>query len=130
MIIHTASGATKPLPEDLDPERVAGLDPEGRIVVDDFDARAKGEGFLFALTLCCNASDKGTEHGVVCRGCYSDAEVGDYLWWQPPTSEAPGGFPGLDELVEISPEDDGAPCCPDPGCPGNPCTFPGYAENH
>lgn len=27
-------------------------------------------------------------------------------------------------------EADGAPCCPDPGCPGNPCTFPGYAENH
>jgi len=21
---------------------------------------------------------------------------------------------------------DGAPCCPDPGCSGSPCTFPGY----
>lgn len=28
-------------------------------------------------------------------------------------------------------EEDGAPCCPDPGptCPGH-CTFPGYADNH
>lgn len=23
-----------------------------------------------------------------------------------------------------------APCCPDPECGGQPCTFPGYAENH
>lgn len=31
------------------------------------------------------------------------------------------------------PEPDGAPCCPDPGCPGRgggECEFPGYAENH
>lgn len=32
-------------------------------------------------------------------------------------------------------EPDGAPCCPDPGCPGwrsggKGCTFPGYADNH
>jgi hypothetical protein len=25
---------------------------------------------------------------------------------------------------------DGAPCCPDPGCSGRPCDFPGYAKNH
>jgi hypothetical protein len=25
---------------------------------------------------------------------------------------------------------DPTPCCPDPGCGGNPCTFPGYAANH
>lgn len=30
----------------------------------------------------------------------------------------------------FEPDDDGAACCPDPGCPGNPCTFPGYADNH
>lgn len=36
----------------------------------------------------------------------------------------------LDEESLDEPEDDGAPCCPDPGCSGNPCTFPGYAENH
>lgn len=28
------------------------------------------------------------------------------------------------------PDYDPTPCCPDPGCPGNPCTFPGYATNH
>lgn len=27
-------------------------------------------------------------------------------------------------------EPDGAPCCLDPDCGGNPCTFPGYAANH
>ena len=30
-------------------------------------------------------------------------------------------------------DDDGAPCCLDPGCPGRgsgDCTFPGYADNH
>ncbi len=30
-------------------------------------------------------------------------------------------------------EPDGAPCCPDPGCPGRgnqPCTFPGYVEGN
>lgn len=30
-------------------------------------------------------------------------------------------------------ERDGAPCCPDPGCPGRgskPCTFPGYVEGN
>lgn len=27
-------------------------------------------------------------------------------------------------------EEDGAPCCPDPNCDRNPCTFPGYADNH
>ena len=34
---------------------------------------------------------------------------------------------------ERVPDDDGAPCCPDPGCPGRSggtCTFPGYAANH
>lgn len=25
---------------------------------------------------------------------------------------------------------DPTPCCPDSGCGGNPCTFPGYADNH
>lgn len=102
--IVTESGATKALPADLDPERVVGLDPEGRIVTDPFDALAHPDepgAFLFGLTLCCNASDKGVEDGVVCRGCYSDEEVGSYLWFVPPTDDAPGGFPGLDPLKEI-----------------------------
>jgi hypothetical protein len=99
--IITESGATRVLPDDLDPERVAGLDSEGRIVVDDFGALS-GSGnwktlpgddkpFLFGLTLCCNASDKGTEYGVVCRGCYSDDDTGNYLY-----PDADGTFPGLD----------------------------------
>jgi hypothetical protein len=32
--------------------------------------------------------------------------------------------------AEYEEEPDGAPCCPDPGCGGSPCTFPGYASNH
>lgn len=36
--------------------------------------------------------------------------------------------------AEPADEQDGAPCCPDPGCPGRngtrPCEFPGYADNH
>lgn len=103
MIITTASGRIRMLPEGLDVSRVAGLDPEGRIVVDDFDARnaepitginfTMGP-FMFALTLCCNASDKGVEDGVVCRGCYGYDEIGDYLF-----RAADGTFPGLDPVV-------------------------------
>ena len=32
--------------------------------------------------------------------------------------------------VHLDDEYDGAPCCPDPGCSGPTCTFPGYADNH
>lgn len=80
--LHFASGATKVAARSLvDPPRkemrVEGLDPDGRIVVRHYPEEPDG-GWLFALTLCCNASDKGTETGIVCRGCFSDAEVGDY----------------------------------------------------
>lgn len=37
------------------------------------------------------------------------------------------------ELLLPEPDEDGAPCCPDPGCEGRAggeCTFPGYAANH
>ena len=38
---------------------------------------------------------------------------------------------GVDRAnVEALSEPDGAPCCADPDCGGNPCTFPGYADNH
>jgi hypothetical protein len=99
--ITTTSGRTAALPKDLDLARVAGLDPEGRIVVDDFNARnadptRKGDEapFMFGLTLCCNASDKGAEYGVVCRGCYGSDEVGAYLY-----RADDGTFPGLDPIV-------------------------------
>lgn len=106
--IRTQSGATRTLPATLDPTRVAGLDHEGRIVVDDFDARNaapfQAVGFtivphMFGLTLCCDASDKGTECGVVCRACYGtkpNADEGSYLF-----RAADGTFPDLDPIAHI-----------------------------
>lgn len=105
--VTLASGATRVLPDDIDAARVAGLDPRGRIVVDDFDARATplpapedytfaDAPFLFGLTLCCNAYDKGVEDGVVCRGCYSYDEVGAYFH-----RAADGTFPGVDPVVSV-----------------------------
>lgn len=103
----TKSGRIKALPEGLDQSRVAGLDDEWRIVVDDFDARnaepiAVGNGILmqphmFGLTLCCNASDKGVEDGVVCRGCYGYDETGNYLFREPD-----GEFRGLDPVERFA----------------------------
>lgn len=66
-----ASGATRELNESL-VGRVIGLDPEGRVIVDD------GLGLTFGLTLCCNAYDKGIEDGVVCRRCYGTSDIGSY----------------------------------------------------
>lgn len=114
-VIVTQSGGHRVLPERLEPKRVVGLDQDGRIVVDDFDAfnrepelREYADGqkirhtpFLFGLTLCCDASDKGIDVGVVCRGCYGfpgemvdgkEADTGSYLY------KHDGGFPGLDPL--------------------------------
>lgn len=98
--LHTAGGQHKLIPEEWadDLDRLHGLDREGRIVVDNYDAsgRPHDHEFLFGLTLCCNASDKGTEHGVVCRGCYSPGEVGNYLF-----ATEDGHFPGLDPVIHI-----------------------------
>lgn len=108
--ITTASGRTRDLPADLDLEIVAGLDPDGRIVVDWFDGLNPdrkptkiGEHTLavslFGLTLCCNASDKGCGGvvGVVCRGCYGEEEVGRYLYRDEETKT----FPELDPVVSV-----------------------------
>lgn len=111
--IHTASGRSKTLPKNLNLERVAGLDEAGRIVVDDHDARSpnatgitytdhNGEKradppFMFGLTLCCNASDKGTEDGICCRGCYGTDDIGWYLYREPD-----GTFPELDPVVRVT----------------------------
>ena len=106
--IRTASGTTRQLPADLELGRVVGLDLAGRIVVDDFDAMStpvppveeytfRDAPFVFGLTLCCNASDKGGENGVYCRGCYGtemNADTGEYLYRM-----ADGTFPGLDPMV-------------------------------
>lgn len=73
----------------------------------------------------------------VFTGTYLDATYGRVSnWWSwrvLATGETKSGYAGpwpeLDE-DEIEEEPDGAPCCPDPGCGGHPCTFPGYASNH
>ena len=98
-ILIAESGAFRTLPDRLDANEVAGLDSEGRIVVDRFDARQtkKPGSFLFGLTLCCDASDKGIEDGVVCRACYSYRDTGSYLFLDPET----GAFPDLDPVKEI-----------------------------
>ena len=110
--ITTESGRTKVLPDTLELHRVAGLDREGRIVVDDSDARNAEPSvvaghtiapFMFGLTLCCNASDKGVESGVVCRGCYGETDVGNYLYREPD-----GSFPELDPIAS-STATEGAP---------------------
>lgn len=89
-------------------ERIAGADVAGRVVVDDFDARNKQPtkigGYemtpsMFGLTLCCQASDKGTESGICCRACYGtkpDADEGFYLY-----RSADGSFPDLDPIRSL-----------------------------
>lgn len=106
--IITEAGRVRPLPKWLDVEIVKGLDEAGRIVVDNFDAfnapdkepgALTGHPFLFGLTLCCNAYDKGMEWGVGCRACYGgkrNADEGNYLFRNPD-----GTFPGLDPVVEV-----------------------------
>jgi outer membrane receptor for monomeric catechols len=84
--LHFASGATRVAARDLvktndhTPMRVLGLDADGRIVVNYYPDDEDG-GWTFGLTLCCNASNKGIESGVVCRACYGTrptADEGDY----------------------------------------------------
>lgn len=94
----TESGREFTVPDHVG-ENLCGLDPEGRIVIDNFDALNQPYSehwmtrpFLFGLTLCCNASDKGVEDGVVCRACYGE-ESGSYLYMQ-----SNGTFPGLDRV--------------------------------
>lgn len=75
--------------------RIKGLDPLGRIVVFSSDLWGDDTAprFLFGLSLCCNAFDKGVETGVVCRRCYGP-ESGSYLF-----RAEDGSYPGLDPLV-------------------------------
>lgn len=104
--VTTATGRTREVPLHLDPHRVVGLDEDGRLVVDDYGARDAVEEhhpggrlvrpFMFGLTLCCDAYDKGVEDGVVCRACFGDADTGHYLFRAPD-----GSFPGLDPVVKV-----------------------------
>jgi hypothetical protein len=113
--ITTASGRTRELPPHLEEwladGKLLGLDQDGRFVVDQFNAREEAyvpfgpddlkkyvsHPFLFGLTLCCDAWDKGTEDGVVCRSCYGAKgdDPGNYIF-----KEADGSFPGLDPIAE------------------------------
>lgn len=100
--ITLASGATHDVPANI--ENVVGIDSEGRIVVDHFDALAddaKDGAFLFGLTLCCNASDKGVEDGVVCRGCYGYDDTGAYHFRRMDDPSCP--FPDVDLIVVDTP---------------------------
>lgn len=100
--LKTVSGRTKQIPDfpkeaeypgQFTENDVKGLDQEGRIVVDMF--HGKPADYLFGLTLCCNAFDKGVENGVVCRCCYG-SEHGHYLW-----ATEHGNFPKLDPVESI-----------------------------
>lgn len=95
----TESGRERDLPAGLNLEIVCGLDEDGRIVVDNFDALHGTGPFLFGLTLCCNASDKGGEDGIYCRSCYGDSDIGNYL--HPAVVDGKRTFPTLDPVKEI-----------------------------
>ena len=90
-MITTQSGKTREIPKNVDFDTVVGLDQDDRIVVKlDF----MGDDYLFGLTLCCNAFDKGVEDGVVCRACYDDLDIGNNIF----QTDA-GTFPGLDPKI-------------------------------
>lgn len=100
----TQSGRTFEVKDDFyQPERIVGLDPDGRIVVDTFNVLTSetpsSRDFVFGLTLCHQASDKGYEDGIYCRACGGagpNADAGNYLYRAPD-----GTFPGLDPIVAI-----------------------------
>jgi hypothetical protein len=121
LTIRTRSGACRIVDSAVDAETIVGLDPDGRLVVDTFgDAfhpdRRKIEQstpFLFGLTLCCNAYDKGGECDVYCRACYggaANADAGAYLYMA-----ADGTYPGFDPAVSVVSGTEGefAPTIPD-----------------
>lgn len=71
--LHFESGATHDMSYTTN-YPVVGLDPEGRVVVDITSEMGldNGQPYLFGLTLCCDAFDKGMENGVFCRACYGE----------------------------------------------------------
>lgn len=99
--ITTKAGRTRGVPSHVDVLEVVGLDPDGRFVVDPMAGYDNApHDYLFGLTLCCNAYDKGTESGVVCRSCYGtkrNADVGEYLY---PNKD--GEFPDLDPVWSVT----------------------------
>lgn len=64
-----------------------------------------------------------------------DCQVIDELSdWHYGLIEAWNAIPGVEPITDADlVDEDGAPCCPDPGCQHDEngrCTFPGYADNH
>lgn len=49
-------------------ERIVGKDHDGLLIAQN--VFPNGNRMLYPLTPCCQASDKGTEDGIACRGCY------------------------------------------------------------
>lgn len=126
--VKTRSGRNRSFLSEMDPTRIVGLDADGRIVVNDFDAfrpdrasTVRNYGgvdvtespFLFGLTLCCNASDKGVEDGVVCRGCYGEWDTGNYVFmnadrtydFDPAEFVQTGTGPRIQRFSPLIPED-------------------------
>lgn len=129
--VKTRSGRNRSFLSTIDPTRIVGLDADGRIVVNDFDAfnperasrlveyggiTSTESPFLFGLTLCCNASDKGTEDGVVCRACYgarAPYDEGSYLFmntdrtydFDPAEFVQTGTGPRIQRFVPVIPDD-------------------------
>ena len=52
-----------------------GYDAEGHRVVVGW-VNADGSEYLIGLTKCCQASAKGTSHGIACRACYEPCDQG------------------------------------------------------
>lgn len=50
-----------------------GLDADGHQVIVGWE-NPDGSEYLVGLTLCCQATATGTEHGIACRACYSPCE--------------------------------------------------------
>lgn len=92
-ILRTVSGRSAVVPDHVDLETVIGLDEAGRIVVHE----GWMSDFAFGLTLCCSAFDKGVEDGIVCRACFGQADVGNYL-----PADGAGSFVGLDSTLTLT----------------------------
>lgn len=76
-LIKFQNGAVLKVPSswpDASADAVVGLDEDGYPVA---AAGYRGDRWYFGLTMCCGASFKGVEDGIVCRACYREAEGND-----------------------------------------------------
>ena len=67
--------------------------------------------------VCCDPAVALDLYGEPVKGTDHDPNCGEWRELYPAYEEDCGEY-------------DGAPCCPDPGCSGSPCTFPGYVEGN